>query len=187
MSQWWSHLWVAKTQESYSGGHWFCPTEKTWREMHWSTSPRLTLPPYWNRTICFTFPSNENGNRWRHTASRVTPRIVNVLLISKKCWRWALASSEALPWNGLCCIMLMRAGLSLKLLSSMFISRPVLTLALDGADKSLMHLQASISAGLCGGGDPWNLSTTSRTWDLEDPGEESLERDFLIKYSRSKW
>jgi hypothetical protein len=37
------------------GGHWFCPTEKTWREIHWSTSPRLTLPPYWNRTIVSPF------------------------------------------------------------------------------------------------------------------------------------
>jgi hypothetical protein len=25
--------------------------EKICREMHWSTSPKLTLPPYWNRTI----------------------------------------------------------------------------------------------------------------------------------------
>jgi hypothetical protein len=31
------------------------PNEKTWREMHWSTSPRLTLPPYWNRTIVSPF------------------------------------------------------------------------------------------------------------------------------------
>jgi hypothetical protein len=69
----------------------------------------------------------------------------------------------------------------------MFISRLVLTLALDGAEKSLMHLQAAISAGFCGSGDPWNLSTISQTWDLKDPGEESLERDFLIKDSGSKW
>jgi hypothetical protein len=34
-----------------------------------------------------------------------------------------------------------------------FISGPVLKLALDGAEKSLMHLQAAISVGLCGGGD----------------------------------
>jgi hypothetical protein len=43
--------------------------------------------------------------------------------------------------------LVMRAGLSSKLPSSMFISGPVLTLALDGAEKSLMHLQAAISAG----------------------------------------
>jgi hypothetical protein len=36
----------------------------------------------------------------------------------------------------------------------MFVSRPVLTLALDGAEKSLMHLRAATSAGSCGGGDP---------------------------------
>jgi hypothetical protein len=83
--------------------------------------------------------------------------------------------------------MLMRAGLSVKLPSPMFISRPVLMLALDRAEKSLVHLQAAISAGSCGNGDPQNLSTISRTWDLEDPGEESLERDFLTEDSRSEW
>jgi hypothetical protein len=50
--------------------------------------------------------------------------------------------------------MLMRAGLSLKLPSLMFVSGPILTLALDGAEKSLMHIRAAISAGLHGGGDP---------------------------------
>jgi hypothetical protein len=50
--------------------------------------------------------------------------------------------------------MLTRAVLSLKLPSLMFISRPVLTLALDEAEKSLLHFWAAISAGSCGGGDP---------------------------------
>jgi hypothetical protein len=50
--------------------------------------------------------------------------------------------------------MLMRANLSLKLPSPMFVYGPVLTLALDGAEKSLMHLRAAISAGSCGSGDP---------------------------------
>jgi hypothetical protein len=36
----------------------------------------------------------------------------------------------------------------------MFVSGPVLMLALDGAEKSLMHLWAAISVGLCGSGDP---------------------------------
>jgi hypothetical protein len=49
--------------------------------------------------------------------------------------------------------MLMRAGLSLKLPSLMSISEPVLALALDGAERSVMHLRAAISAGSCGGGD----------------------------------
>jgi hypothetical protein len=35
---------------------------------------------------------------------------------------------------------LMSAGLSLKLPSLIFVSGPVLSLALDGAKKSLMHL-----------------------------------------------
>jgi hypothetical protein len=50
--------------------------------------------------------------------------------------------------------MLMRAGLSFKLTSLMFVSGPVLMLALDGAEKSLMHFWAAIIAGSCGGGDP---------------------------------
>jgi hypothetical protein len=49
---------------------------------------------------------------------------------------------------------LMIAGLSLKLPSPMFISRLVLTLALDEAEKSLIHLRSASSAGGCGGGDP---------------------------------
>jgi hypothetical protein len=49
--------------------------------------------------------------------------------------------------------MLLRDGLSLKLPSPMFISGLVLTLVLDEAEKSLMHLRAAISAGSCGGGD----------------------------------
>jgi hypothetical protein len=83
--------------------------------------------------------------------------------------------------------MLMRAGLSLKLPSPMFISGPVLTLALDGAEKSLVNLRAAISAGSCGGGDPYNLSTISRMWDLKDPGEENLERDLLIRDYGFEW
>jgi hypothetical protein len=50
--------------------------------------------------------------------------------------------------------MLMGAGLSSKMPSLVFVSGPVLTLALDGDEKSLMHLQAAIGACLFGGGDP---------------------------------
>jgi hypothetical protein len=82
--------------------------------------------------------------------------------------------------------MLMRAGLSSKLPSLMFISGPVLMLALHGAEKSLMHLRAAISVCSCGGGDPRNLSTISWMWDLEDPGEESLDQDFFIRDSGSE-
>jgi hypothetical protein len=59
-----------------------------------------------------------------------------------------------LPQNELCCTILMRVGLSLKMPSPMFVSGLVLTLALDEAEKSLMHLQAAISVGSCGSGDP---------------------------------
>jgi uncharacterized membrane protein len=69
----------------------------------------------------------------------------------------------------------MRAGLCSKLPYPTFISGLVLSLALDGAEKSLMHFRAAISAGSCGGGDTRNLSTISQTWDPKDPGEESLE------------
>jgi hypothetical protein len=50
--------------------------------------------------------------------------------------------------------MLMRAGLSLNLPSLMFVYGPILTLALDEAEKSLMHFRATITVGSCGGGDP---------------------------------
>jgi hypothetical protein len=50
--------------------------------------------------------------------------------------------------------MLMRVGLSLKLPSLMFVSKLVLTLALDRTKKSLMHIRAAISAGSCSGCDP---------------------------------
>jgi hypothetical protein len=60
-------------------------------------------------------------------------------------------------------------------------------LALDGAEKSLMNFWAAISAGLCSGGDPSNLSTIARTWDPYDSSEESLEQDFLIRDSGSDW
>jgi hypothetical protein len=55
---------------------------------------------------------------------------------------------------GFTATMLMRAGLSLKLPSLMFVSRPVLMLALDGAEKSLMHLRVAISAGSVAVGIP---------------------------------
>jgi hypothetical protein len=50
-----------------------------------------------------------------------------------------------------------------------------------------MHFQLAICAGSCGGGDPYNLSTVSQTCDLEDPVEENLDRDFLIRDSGSEW
>jgi hypothetical protein len=81
----------------------------------------------------------------------------------------------------------MRAGLSSKLPSLMFIFGPVLTLTLDGAEKSLMHHRATISAGSSGGGDPWNLLIISQMWNLEVPCEERLVRDFIIRDSGSEW
>jgi hypothetical protein len=48
--------------------------------------------------------------------------------------------------------MLMRAVLSSKLPSPIFISGPVLTSATDGAEKLSINPQAAISAGSCGGG-----------------------------------
>jgi hypothetical protein len=77
---------------------------------------------------------------------------VNVLQIT--ILKMSISILGALPQNGLCCTMLLRADLSLKLPSLIFVSRPVLMLALDGAEKLLMHLWAAISAGSCGGGDP---------------------------------
>jgi hypothetical protein len=53
--------------------------------------------------------------------------------------------------------------------------------------KVINELPATICVGYCGGGDPKNLSTISRTWDPEDPVEENLDRGFLIKDSGSEW
>jgi hypothetical protein len=64
-------LILAEIQRYCSGGHWFCPTEKTWQEMHWSSYPRLTLPPYWNRTSVSPFLTTkmERGKNVPHPKS----------------------------------------------------------------------------------------------------------------------
>jgi hypothetical protein len=103
---------------------------------------------------CFAFPNNENGKRQRCTTSWVIPQMMNVMQISRKCWRWALASYDAFLQNGLCCTILMMAGLSSMLPSPTFISGAVPILALDGAEKLLMHFQAAISTGSSCGVDP---------------------------------
>jgi hypothetical protein len=48
----------------------------------------------------------------------------------------------------------MSAGLSSKLPSLRFISGPVLILAIDGAEKSLIHFRAVIGTGSTHGVDP---------------------------------
>ena len=59
-------------------------------------------------------------------ASWVTPLMVKVLQISRKCWRCALASSCVFPQNWFACTMLMRAGLISNPLS------PTLTVGPNG-------------------------------------------------------
>jgi hypothetical protein len=59
-----------------------------------------------------------------------------------------------LPTEQLCCNILMSAGLSSKLPSLIFISGPVLMLARDGAEKSLMHFRVAIGIGSTCGVDP---------------------------------
>jgi hypothetical protein len=78
-------------------------------------------------------------------ASLSTPLMVNVLHISRKCWRWALASSCAFPQNWLACTMLIKASLSSNPSSPTSIARPVLMLAVVGAENSRRVLLAMAS------------------------------------------
>jgi hypothetical protein len=52
----WSRLRAIESLRSNSEGHWFCPIERTWREMHWSISPWLTQPPYLGQSIALPSP-----------------------------------------------------------------------------------------------------------------------------------
>jgi hypothetical protein len=94
---------------------------------------------------CFAFPKSENGKRWSSMASLVTPLMVKVLQISRKCWRWALISSCAFPQNWLDCTMFMRAGLSSNPLSPTLIADPVQMLVIVGAENSRRVLLAIAS------------------------------------------
>ena len=69
-------------------------------------------------------------------ASCVTPLMVKVLQISRKCWRCALAYSCAFPQNWFACTMLMRAGLSSNPLSPKLTVGPVRMLAIVGEENS---------------------------------------------------
>jgi hypothetical protein len=155
--------------------------------MHWSISPRLTLPPCWNRIIvspflimkmerdegilhpalllgwwkCCKSPRNFGDEHWH------PPRPCHRTGFATPYW-WELVFSSKLP-------------------SPTFVSGLVLTLLLDGAEKLLMHFWLAIYVGSCGNDDPWNLSTISRTCDAEDPGEENLDQDFHIRDYGSQW
>ena len=78
-------------------------------------------------------------------ASWVTPLMVKVLQISRKCWRCALASSCAFPQNWFACTILMRVGLSSNPLSSMLTIGLVRILTVVGAEKSWRVLLAMAS------------------------------------------
>jgi hypothetical protein len=75
----------------------------------------------------------------------VTPLIVTVLQIFKKCWRCALASSCAFIENWLACIILMSVGLSLNPSSPTLTLGPVWMLAVVGAENSRRLLLAMAS------------------------------------------
>ena len=78
-------------------------------------------------------------------ASWVTPLIVKVLLISRNCWRCALASSWAFPLNWLACTLLMRDVLSLNLLTLTLTVGLVWMLVVVGAENSRRVLSAMAS------------------------------------------
>ena len=85
---------------------------------------------------CFACPKSENGKRQSSMASQVTPLMVKVLQISRKCWRCALASSCAFPQNWFACTILMRAGLNSNPLSLTLVVCLVRMLAVVGAENS---------------------------------------------------
>jgi hypothetical protein len=60
-------------------------------------------------------------------------------------------------------------------------------LALHGVEKSLIHFRVAMGTGSTCGVDPSNWSMSSQTWDPEDAGEQSIERDFLSRDSGSGW
>ena len=90
-------------------------------------------------------PKSENGKRQSSMASLITPLMVKVLQISRKCWRCALASSCAFPQNWLACTILIRAGLSLNPLSPKLTVGLVQMLAVVGAENSWRVLLAMAS------------------------------------------
>ena len=69
-------------------------------------------------------------------ASWVSPLMVKVLQMSRKCWRCALASSCAFPQNWFSCTMLMRAGFSSNPLSLTMTIGLVQMLSIVGAENS---------------------------------------------------
>ena len=77
--------------------------------------------------------------------SWVTPLMVKVLQISRKCWRCVLASSCAFPLNWLAYTILMSAGLSSNPLSLTLTVGPVRMLAVVGAENSWRVISAMTS------------------------------------------
>jgi hypothetical protein len=65
----------------------------------------------------------------------------------------------------------------------------MLTLALNEAEKSMMHFRAltTIDTDSTFGDDPRNSSMISQMWDPVEPDEASLSQGFLNKNSRSRW
>jgi hypothetical protein len=71
--------------------------------------------------------------------------ITTVLLISRKFWRWAQASSCAFPLNGVACTMLMRLGLSSNSRLLVLSVGPVRMFSVLGAENSRRVLSAIAS------------------------------------------
>jgi hypothetical protein len=68
-------------------------------------------------------------------ASSITPQIVKVLRTSRRCWRYALASSFGLSENIFPCTMLINTDFSSKFLSPTVVVGQVGTLV--GGDEKL--------------------------------------------------
>ena len=87
----------------------------------------------------------KNGKRRSSMASLVTPLMVKVLQIFRKCWRCALASSCAFPQIWLACTILMRASLRSNPLSPTSTICPAQMLVVVGAENSRRALLAMAS------------------------------------------
>ena len=123
-----------------------------------------------------------------------------VLPISKKFWRWALASSCAFPLSSVACTMLMRLGMSSNSRLLVWSVGPVRMFSVLGAENSRSVLLAiasetGVELSLCWfDSDWWNLlvnhnqscNTLYKIWTKTNKGKpakaEVLSYDFINKY-----
>ena len=110
-----------------------------------------------------------------------------MLQSSKNCWRWVLASSLALPQNGLAYPIVIKPVLTSKFSPPILTSGPIGTLLVEGAEKSrrvFWAMQLEADGALMIGSDAesvrWGGTTRGRTLHKSNYG-------FYVKFcGRSK-